>query len=258
VDNKKTVQQQFGGQQTINGYATSNVHSRGESLKRLAKFIQPQPDWYALDVATGAGHTAHLFAPNVSHVIATDITPGMLGKAADLATQLGLPNVETRLADAESLPFDDNTFDLVTCRLAFHHFPQQRQVLAEFARVLKPGGTLGFTDNIVVPDKKAAAYYNAYEKLRDPSHHWVYPLPRLEKMMAAAGLTIVTTDQLSKEFEFHKWADRQNVSPANKDKLLLLMRNIPDALKPLFAPRWKDGTMYFSLWEAVIIAKKQG
>ncbi len=256
MDNKKTVQQQFGGQQTIHGYATSTVHAHGQSLQRLACFIQPQPTWYVLDVATGAGHTAHLFAPRVSQVIATDITPGMLAKAAELAARLGLTNVQTRLADAESLPFDDNTFDLLTCRLAFHHFPQSQQVLAEFARVLKSGGTLGFTDNIVVPDKKAAAYYNAYERLRDPSHHWVYPLPRLRKMMAAAGLTVITIDQLSKEFEFHKWADRQNVSPANREKLLLLMRNIPAALKLLFAPRWEDDTMYFNLWEAVIIAQK--
>jgi hypothetical protein len=107
-----------------------------------------------------------------------------------------------------------------------------------------------------VPDKKAAGYYNAYEKLRDPSHHWVYPLARLQAMFEEAGLGVLATRQLSKEFEFHAWADRQGASGAVKEKLLDMMRHIPEALEPLFAPRWADGTLYFNLWEAVIVARR--
>jgi ubiquinone/menaquinone biosynthesis C-methylase UbiE len=148
---------------------------------------------------------------------------------------------------------------LVTCRLAFHHFPNPRQALAEFARVLKPGGLLGFTDNITVPEKQAAGYYNAYEKLRDPSHNWVYPLVRLQVMFEDAGLTVEkVSPTLTKAFEFHEWADRQHVSAANKEKLLEMMRHIPEALQPLFAPRWDEGTMYFNLWEVVMVARRIG
>ena len=68
--------------------------------------------------------------------------------------------------------------------------------------------------------------------------------------------TGILNDQLSKEFEFHKWADRQRVSDKDKSKLLTMMRQIPEVLAPLFAPRWVDGTLYFSLWEVVIVAKK--
>jgi ubiquinone/menaquinone biosynthesis C-methylase UbiE len=96
-------------------------------------------------------------------VVATDLTEGMAAKAAELAAARGLTNFETKSADAESLPFDDASFDLVTCRLAFHHFPNARQALSEFARVLKPDGALGFTDNITVPDKQAAGYYLSLE-----------------------------------------------------------------------------------------------
>jgi hypothetical protein len=116
---------------------------------------------------------------------------------------------------------------------------------------------LGFTDNIVVPDRRAAGYYNAYEKLRDPSHHWVYPLARLKAMFEEAGLSVEATRKLSKEFEFHAWADRQHASDAAKENLLEMMREIPEALEPLFAPRWTDSTMYFSLWEAVIVARRR-
>jgi ubiquinone/menaquinone biosynthesis C-methylase UbiE len=251
---KAKVQAQFGA--SSDAYATSDIHAKGESLAILLELVQPQPDWQAVDVATGAGHTALAFAPYVAHVVATDLTAEMLAKTAELAAARGLTNVETKPADAEALPFDDASFDLVTCRLAFHHFPNPRQAISEFARVLKPGGVLGFTDNIVVPDKQAAGYYNAYEKLRDPSHNWVYPLVRLQVMFEEAGLQVEATRELNKEFEFHEWADRQHVSATNKAKLLEMMHHIPEALQPLFAPRWADGTMYFSLWEAVIVARK--
>jgi len=253
-DLKAKAQAQFGA--SADAYATSSIHARGESLALLVELVEPQAGWQALDVGAGAGHTALAFAPHVAHVVATDLTRQMLAKTAELAAGRGLTNVETKIADAESLPFDDGSFDLVTCRLAFHHFPDSRQAVSEFARVLRPGGVLGFTDNIVVPDKKAAGYYNAYEKLRDPSHHWVYPLARLQAMFEEVGLMVTTTHQLSKEFEFHAWADRQHVSETAKEKLLAMMRDIPEALEPLFAPRWADGTLYFSLWEAVIVAEK--
>jgi hypothetical protein len=74
-------------------------------------------------------------------------------------------------------------------------------------------------------------------------------------MFEQAGLQVEATRQLGKEFEFHTWADRQHVSDTDKEKLLEMMRNIPEPLEPLFAPRWADGTMYFSLWEAVVVAK---
>lgn len=254
-DLKSKVQAQFGAASA--GYATSEVHAKGESLGILLELLKPQPDWHVLDVATGAGHTALTLAPHVAHVIATDLTEEMLIKTAELAAARGLTNLETRFADAEELPFDDASFDLVTCRIAMHHFPNPRQALDEFARVLKPGGVIGFTDNITVPDKQAAGYYNAYEKLRDPSHNWVYPLVRLQAMFEDADFKVQATRQLSKELEFQQWADRMRVSEKNKEKLLEMMRNIPEALQPLFAPRWADGTMYFSLWETVIIAGKE-
>ena len=153
-EQKAKVQAQFGA--SADGYATSEVHAKGESLGVLIELIKPRPEWHVLDVGTGAGHTALTFAPHVAHVIASDLTGQMLAKAAELAETRGLTNIKTRAADAESLPFDDASFDLVTCRLAFHHFPNSHQAISAFARVLKTGGRLGFSDNITLPNKKAA------------------------------------------------------------------------------------------------------
>ena len=115
---------------------------------------------------------------------------------------------------------------------------------------------MGFSDNFTVEDPLAARYYNEYETIRDPSHHWVAPLSELKQMITEAGFEIRATRKLSREFEFHACADRQRVSDSDKQRLLQMMREIPQALTPLFRPRFTDETMYFSLSEVVIVAKK--
>ena len=167
-----------------------------------------------------------------------------------------MTNVETQPADAENLPFRDDAFDLVTCRIALHHFPNPRRALSEVARVLKPGGVFGFTDNVTVESESAAAYYNDYERLRDPSHQRVYSLTELQTMFCEAGFEIQETRTLTKEFEFNDWSDRQRVSDSDKNRLRQMMDEIPAELQPLFQPRSADGTLYFSLWEAVIVAHR--
>src|SRR5262245_40916879 len=113
---KSLVQQQFGAHAAA--YATSAVHAKGASLGRLIELVKPQRHWRALDVATGAGHTAAAFAPHVAHVIAGDITAEMLEEAKKLAAARGLANMEAAVADAEALPFEDGRFDLVASRIA--------------------------------------------------------------------------------------------------------------------------------------------
>ena len=124
--------------------------------------------------------------------------------------------------------------------------------------MLKPDGVLGFSDNVTVDNPEAARYYNSYEKLRDPSHVRVYSRTRLISMIEGAGFEVDTVRILRKEFEFQKWADRQRASEARKERLLEMMREVPNPLKPLFAPRWDDATMYFSLEEAVVVGHLTG
>ncbi|MBX9791985.1 MAG: methyltransferase domain-containing protein [Pirellulales bacterium] len=252
---KQKVQDQFGV--AAADYATSDVHAKGESLGRLLALLNPQPAWQALDVATGAGHMALALAPHVARIVASDLTSEMLETTARLARERGLTNVELLRADAEHLPVEDASLDLVSCRLAFHHFPRPDVAAAEMARIVWPGGWLAFTDNVTVADRAAADYYNAYEKLRDPSHYRVDSQAEIVGRFERAGFEILASERLSKEFEFHGWADRQRVSPADKERLLDMMRRIPPVLEPLFAPRWTDGTMYFSLWELVLVGRKR-
>ncbi|MBA3874578.1 MAG: methyltransferase domain-containing protein, partial [Anaerolineae bacterium] len=164
---KAQAQERFG--KFAQGYVESKGHASGDDLDRLVELAQPQSDWLVLDVATGGGHTALKFAPLVNKVVALDLTPQMLEAAEKFLTGKGITNVEFKAGDAEQLPFDADIFNLVTCRIAPHHFPDCWKFVQECARVLKPGGTLIVEDNTVPDDERAARYVDAFERLRDPS-----------------------------------------------------------------------------------------
>lgn len=254
ADTKDLVKQQYGAH--AEGYVTSTVHAKGESLKRLVELVQPQPSWRALDISTGGGHTALAFAPLVREVVASDLTPEMLAAAEKFLRSNGITNVEFKLADAENLPFGDAEFDLVTDRIALHHYPDAPRAIHEMARVLKPGGVLGFTDNTVPPNKQTAGYINHFEKLRDPSHNWCYPVERLQRYLEEAGLRVTHVEESPKPMEFENWADRMGCSEATKTELKRLLDTAPPEAKEFFNPRVEDGKLWFSIRESIFIAHK--
>ncbi len=260
---KLKVQQQFGANAAA--YAISPVHAKGYSLRRLVELTRPQADWHVLDVATAAGHTAFAFAPHVARVTATDLTPQMLTVAADLAAEKLLTNVRFEQADAEELPYDAATFDLITCRIAPHHFPNIRQFIAEAARVLKRGGLLAVVDNVVpgthLRGKKArlinaaGAYVNAFEKLRDPSHGRCWSVGEWEHGFAKAGFTVQHQELLSKEMEFGSWATRMQVSPEDIIRLKAMLVQAPTAVADFLTPQISNDRITFHLTELIIIGE---
>jgi ubiquinone/menaquinone biosynthesis C-methylase UbiE len=264
---KSLVQQQFGAHAAA--YATSAVHAKGASLARLVELVRPQAHWRALDVATGAGHTAAAFAPHVAQVIASDITEEMLREARKLAADKGLANMEAAPADAEALPFQDSSFELVTCRIAAHHFPDVATFLAEAARVLKGGGTFALVDNIA-PDaestpgfsspelRDASLTYNAFEKIRDPSHGRCLGLAEWSEVIADTGLEVVHKERLGKDMEFEPWAERMGTDAATTGQLRSMLTEGAPAVQAFLRPRLQDGKLWFTLDEAIVIARKPG
>jgi ubiquinone/menaquinone biosynthesis C-methylase UbiE len=262
---KQKVKQQFGANAAA--YATSTVHTKGYSLSRLVELTQPQSDWKVLDVATAAGHTAFAFAPHVAQVTATDLTPEMLTVASDLAAQKRITNVTFELADAEDLPYQDRTFDLVTCRIAPHHFPDIQQFLHEAARVLKPNGLLAVVDNIVpgthLRGKKArlineaGKYINAFERLRDPSHGRCWSLNEWLQGLQTAVFTLQHQETLSKEMAFGSWAARMQVSPEDTVRLKAMLVQAPTAVSDFLTPQISNDKITFRLTEAILIGKRE-
>jgi SAM-dependent methyltransferase len=100
---------------------------------------------HGLEIGSGTGYFSLnlLQLGAIEKLTATDISPGMLARLANTATSLGL-EVETVQAEAEVLPFEDESFDLVFGHAVLHHIPDLEKAFAEFLRVLRPGGAIAF------------------------------------------------------------------------------------------------------------------
>jgi ubiquinone/menaquinone biosynthesis C-methylase UbiE len=235
-DDSKTLSRERFGKFAAE-YVTSPTHAQGQELDRLVAIAQPQPDWIVLDVATGGGHTALRFAPLVAHLVATDITPTMLDKAQAVITAQGVENVTFRLADAEDLPFEDGSFDLVTCRIAPHHFPDCARFVSEGARVLQEGGLLLVQDHALPEDAQAARYIDIFEKLRDPSHNRAFAESEWLAMFRAAGLAVEHVERIIKQHTFRPWAERQGCTPEVMAGLVSMIERAPQAVIDWMQPR---------------------
>jgi len=120
---------------------------RAQVLQKVAKALGREPGVFdrSLEIGSGTGYfTLNLMqAGVVRSATCTDISPGMLDALSTNATRLGL-DVETTVADAEALPFADESFDLVFGHAVLHHLPDLHQAFSEFLRVLRPGGVVLF------------------------------------------------------------------------------------------------------------------
>lgn len=248
------VQQKFG--EAASDYAACAIHAEGPSLARLTALIDPLPTWRQLDIATGAGHTALAFAPTLAKSTASDVTPEMLAEVKRLAKERGITNVVTRQANAQDLPFPDTSFHLVTCRLAAHHFPKPADFLAESARVMIPGGVFALVDNVAPDDAEVAASYNAFEKLRDPSHGRALSLKEWCARIDAVGLDLTSAEVMDQDIGFEAWVARMRCTDETVSRLREMLDTEP--LRTLLRPRKTDDGLTFTLREAIILAAKPG
>lgn len=192
-------------------YATSAVHRFGASLPVLVEYAAVQPGEKALDVATGTGNTALALAEAGADVVGVDVSPAMLAQARERAEGEGVA-VEFRHGAAESLPFEDASFDLVTARHAPHHFRDVPRFLAEVHRVLRPGGRFVMADG-VSPTAESKAWFDRWQTLRDPSH-WTNRTPDEWRTLAAeAGFRWTRDTLVPYRLEFDWWTRQAGASP---------------------------------------------
>ncbi len=177
--------------QRADAFRESPTHRAGPDLDLLVEWCEPGHDVKVLDVATGGGHVARRLREEGCTVVTVDSAPGME------------PDV---VAPAEELPFEDGSFDVVTCRIAAHHFHDMRKAVAEMARV--SGRLLVIEDNVFRGEHVEEA-----ERLRDASHVRCYSEEEWREMVEQAGFEVEQLEHFPRRQSFDAWLARVDTPP---------------------------------------------
>ena len=255
----RDVQKQFGA--TAEAYTLSAGHGDATALAFLVSLAEPRATDAALDTATGAGHTALAFAPHVQSVVAYDLTPAMLAETAKNAAQRGLTNVTTQQGPAEELPFQDESFDIVTVRLASHHFADNPRAVWEMARVARTRGRVIVVDNYGPENAALDEQLQVIEKLRDASHVRSYRLSVWRATLEQAGLQIEheITDRYSESprgMDFDEWVRRSKTPADRVAELRRLFLGASAELRDLLTIEVDGESIWFRLPQVTFLARK--
>lgn len=257
MDNiKNKVINQFG--KHAEKYVTSELHAKGTDLQTLIEWLQPKKTELVLDIATGGGHVAKALSPHVSQVFATDLTKEMLANTARHLKQV-CPNVSYIIADAESLPFLDDTFDIVTCRIAAHHFPNPQDFIKEVARVLKPKGSFLLIDNVAPKETNLAEFMNTLEALRDESHARCLSVEEWRNLFTSSHLQEIQFEHRKKTYTLPSWVERTANSQEQIARVNQYISDASDGIQKYFNVSYENGEIQsLQIDEWMVMGKKEG
>ncbi|HEU4370838.1 MAG TPA: class I SAM-dependent methyltransferase [Methylomirabilota bacterium] len=239
TEQTRRVQAQFGA--IAAAYVSSPGHAGGEDLERLVGWGRALAPARVLDLATGGGHTALALAGVARLVTAYDVTEPMLRAARGFVRARGAGGLTFVAGDVEALPFGDGTFDVVTCRIAAHHFADVAAAVREVRRVLRPGGSFLLQDILGHDDGEAAAFVTEVERRRDPSHVRAYRAVEWKAFLRAAGLTVIDSAVIAKGRPWEEWTGRTRMTPEARRELDAFVRAAPERCRAAFDFRLVDG-----------------
>jgi ubiquinone/menaquinone biosynthesis C-methylase UbiE len=248
---KENAMKQFGKQAEI--YSKANIFVDGFHLSRIIERSGVKTNHRILDIATGSGFLALEFAKKGNFVVGCDITREMLLHAREKQKTFGLDNLDLLLSDVELLPFPDRAFDIVSCRFAFHHFPNPEKALREMKRVCRESIVL--VDGVSSEVIEKSRFHNEIEKIRDPSHVRINALSEIQKMFLDIGAEIKDIAHWDIPQDFEEWIQRAGTDDAKTGIIKRLMtESLVDDSTGLRV-RFENGRLGFAYDTVILIAK---
>jgi ubiquinone/menaquinone biosynthesis C-methylase UbiE len=200
-------------------YASFSYHAAGPDLKPMLAAGRIAGNERVLDIGSGPGHTALLYAPHVAHVTALDPTQTMLDEGRRMAAERGIENVDFRCSAAEVLPFADGSFDRVTSRQSAHHYVDLSAAMREVERVLAEGASFVLVDTMAPEDDELDAFLNEIELQRDPTHIRDYRVSEWRQRFAEVGLELEFMQAWAIPLEYQSWVERSRTDEAGLEGL---------------------------------------
>ena len=244
------VQKQFG--RTAAAYVDSPNHAKGEDLDRIVALAAEHGGECVVDVGTGVGHTLRRVAPHFRGAVGVDATREMLEAGAGVLAGTGITNAVLVQADATALPIASRTVDVVTSRLAAHHFADAARAFREIARILRPGGLFVLVDNFAPDEPELARFINELETLRDPSHVRNHTVAGWCELLERAGMrTTVDSHTAVAQLNTEKWLERSQTPPDRAEEVRLRLRTAPPAAVEAF----QIGPITFAVRKLILIGR---
>jgi SAM-dependent methyltransferase len=210
-----------------------------------------------LDVAGGTGIVGRAFARTAAQAVVVDLTRAMLETGKAEADRAGVRNVLFVEGDAAALPFLDESFDLVTCRFAVHHFEDPVRQIAEMARVCRHGGRVAIVD-LVAWDEELAPEHDRLERLRDPSHTRALPAHEIATLLGTAGVTVVHETVHDQRLALDRWLAQTAPPPEAAQEIRAeLEAELGGGPATGMRPLMHDDALHFTQRWAILLGEKR-
>jgi ubiquinone/menaquinone biosynthesis C-methylase UbiE len=234
MDQQRMTVSQFGS--NASNYLTSAVHATGADLERLVAAVPAGSRVRALDLGCGAGHVTYALARGgAARIVAYDPSADMLAVVAGEAAKRGHDEVETAVGAAESLPFEDNSFELVVTRYSAHHWASVPRALKECSRVLTTGGRLIVIDVVAPENPLFDTALQVVEFLRDASHVRDFRISEWREMLLNAGFAQPSVSSWKIQIDFQAWIARIGTPPARVAALRTVLPALPSEARDYFS-----------------------
>ena len=204
--------------------------------ERVWALLQPSAADEVLDVACGTGLVSAWFKGRVARVVGADITEAMFAQARDRLDELVV-------TPAESLPFDDGSFDIVICRQGTQ-FMDDAAAVREMVRVLRPGGRVCIINLCAYGEEDREEYFEIL-RLRNPARRNFYLREDLHRLLEQAGCATAAVHEHISIEDVDAWSDNGAIEEARREGIRAVYRDASGAFSRLHAVSSPDGDRFF-------------
>lgn len=248
------VKRQFDKQ--AQNFSNWSVTKNIEYQKAYFDFCEISSQDTLLDFACGTGEYVIFAAPRVKYAHGVDISKGMIEIAQKQAAKENVKNISFLCHPVETTPFEDESFSIVICRSAFHHFHDYDRIFDEMIRCCQRTGRISVQDIIAYSNEKVDNFFEEFEREVDASHHKTLSKEYIKSLYDQRNVLVKKIFEVEIELHFQEYLGHAQQSEESKIMISTLLEkglNDPDISKYFLI---KDRDLFFKRKVFLILGEK--